>query len=601
MLTVIVHKVTNDKVKDVVIVPQLRLNITKPLGISKWAFYRKYNELPSEKRTEAPTPLLSTLRMIGAVTNHAPRCEVISMTTAAKLLRLCQVPRTVVDSMMAKVEVGDNESTTSDDTSDDAESSGGEDDDDSDGEGDSGGGDDSNGEDDSDGDVSSLDDSSNHHDSPSDHVQVTQPPQLAETGRYGLTSIKNVKERMACMTNIKLQMSHLKDWSQAIYQPGRPVDLRQQSSKTWESQQKRVHEYLGYLYHHKSVSRPNITNYLDTHDFMSFLDFLKCRGVDKAGHTKAVHAAVRVVSFLKTQPTSDSSSVKEALKLLKDMGTQLGQNMVPKPKSREPEQLKEDGRWMDAPELMTRVEAVRLAALANVTKMKAGVITKGDAAKHVHNALLVTMCFGYMPPLRHNSVLLTLTAPPHLGCVHPDCQHKASGCLGNRVFRHHTTGTWWIDVPHHKNTKAWKGTAIKFELPSEVAELMTHHLAWGFRALTNKLDEVAPTIFVNTSTGMPMKDQEVSQYWHKTVLEGSGVKFGPQLCRSIFVSGARDFGLARKSATGMAMIMGNSQDVWDSVYDRHFNSRDAATAMAQMPALRRQMLASAGGVSGAAE
>ena len=602
ILHVIVQRLTSDKVKDLVIVPQLRLNITKPLGISKCAFYRKYNELPSDKRSVAPAPLLSSLRKVGAVTNHAPRCEVVTMTTAAKLLRLCQVPRSVVDSVMAKVDAATYLSTTSDDTGESSDTSESSDTNDSSGGGDSA--DDhesSEGANDSEGEGDVIESPGDSEGDSEVVVTNPPPPQQAEAGRYGLTSIKNIKERGACMNNIQLHMSHLKSWSQALYQPGRPADLRQQSSKTWESQQKRVYEYLGYLYHHKSVPRPNLTNYLDTHDFMSFLDFLRSRGVDKAGHTKALHAAVRVVSYLKTQPTSDSASVKEALKLLKDMGSQLGQNMVPKPKSREPEQLKEDGKWMDAPQLMARVEAVRQAAVTNVTSMKAGVTSRLDAAKSVHNALLVTMCFGYMPPLRHNSVLLTLTAPPHLGCVHPDCQHKASGCLGNRVFRHHTYGSWWLDIPHHKNTKAWKGAAIKFELPGEVAELMQHHLTWGLRALTGMLEEVAPTIFVNTNTGMPLKDQEVSQYWQKTVLEGSGVKFGPQLCRSIFVSGARDLGLAPDSAAGMAMIMGNSQSVWDSVYDRHFNSRDATAAMAAMPALRKQMLHSAAGLPAAAD
>jgi hypothetical protein len=53
--------------------------------------------------------------------------------------------------------------------------------------------------------------------------------------------------------------------------------------------------------------------------------------------------------------------------------------------------------------------------------------------------------------------------------------------------------------------------AIKFQLPQEVAELLEHHLTWGHRSLTGMVEVVAPTLFVNTSTGMPMKDQEISQ------------------------------------------------------------------------------------------
>ena len=38
------------------------------------------------------------------------------------------------------------------------------------------------------------------------------------------------------------------------------------------------------------------------------------------------------------------------------MGTQIGNNMVRKPRDKEPESLKEQGKWMDAPVLMARVK-----------------------------------------------------------------------------------------------------------------------------------------------------------------------------------------------------------------------------------------------------
>ena len=95
-------------------------------------------------------------------------------------------------------------------------------------------------------------------------------------------------------------------------------------------------------------------------------------------------------------------------------------------------------------------------------------------------------------------------------------------------------------------------------------------------------------MFVNTTTGMPMKEQEVSQVWSKTVLQGTGVHFGPQMCRSIFASSTHDLGVS--NTKGMAMIMGTSQNVWDNVYDKHFDSREAHEAMSQMPPIRKQLL-----------
>lgn len=99
---------------------------------------------------------------------------------------------------------------------------------------------------------------------------------------------------------------------------------------------------------------------------------------------------------------------------------------------------------------------------------------------------------------------------------------------------------------------------------------------------------MAPTLFVNVNTGAPLKPQEVSKVWSKTVLEGTGVHFGPQTARSIFVVGTRDNSLPVHP--GMSMLMGNSQNVWDRVYDRHFNERQANEAMATMPKWREQML-----------
>jgi hypothetical protein len=132
--------------------------------------------------------------------------------------------------------------------------------------------------------------------------------------------------------------------------------------------------------------------------------------------------------------------IKEHLDWLKNMGAQLGANMVPRPKAKEPEDLKEQGRWMDAPLLVERVEEVRQEALEGLQAMERGELTRLEAAGIVHDALMATMSFGYMPPMRDTSVLLTLTKPPHKGCIHPDCQHKVTGCLGNRVFKDVATG-----------------------------------------------------------------------------------------------------------------------------------------------------------------
>ena len=576
-----------NKLKEFLAMAQLKNNVAKPLGISKTTFYRKLEDLGPQKRKEATSEMVSTFKRIGAIPSMSPKCELVTLGGAIKLLTMLQVDDMVINSIMSKVLATDYLSSSSSsshpsevETSSNASSGGSSMDgeDEVDGDDDEGDGDDDDDDDDDDGGGGGGFGSITNNDG----------DQPLELGRYGLTSIKNTNEKKACMAHINLEMIHFKEWCQAIYQPNRPIEFKAQSAKTWESQAKRVHEFLGYLHHHKGIKRPSLKDYLDTWSFTSFLDFLKARGVDKAGHTKAIHASIRVVSFIKELATTDQPTARASLKVLKDLGNQIGQNMVPMPKLKGPQELKEQGKWLDAPQLMAKVEGVRLNALAQVKGMKDGNVARMEAAKSVHNALLATMCFGYMPPLRHNSVLLTITAPPHHGCIHIDCQHKDVGCKGNRVYRHSTKGNWWLEVPHHKNTRAWKGTPIRFELPSEVEELLDHHLQWAHRTLTGMLDEVAPTLFVNTTTGMPMKEQEVSQVWSKTVLQGTGVHFGPQMCRSIFASSTHDLGVS--NTKGMAMIMGTSQNVWDNVYDKHFDSREAHEAMSQMPTIRKQLL-----------
>lgn len=202
------------------------------------------------------------------------------------------------------------------------------------------------------------------------------------------------------------------------------------------------------------------------------------------------------------------------------------------------------------------------------------------------------MNFGYLPPMRSNSVLLTTTRPPHHGCIHPDCQHKEAGCLGNRVYRHPSSGTWALDVPHHKNTKRWSGVAMKLALPQEVATLMDHHITWGHRALTICVEEPSPTLFVNKATGGALKPQEASKLWKDVVLEGTGLQFSPHMCRSIFVVGTKDSGVTIPK--GMAMMMGSSQDtIWQSTYDKHFNQREVKHAIDNMPSWRHSMLVEA--------
>jgi hypothetical protein len=68
-----------------------------------------------------------------------------------------------------------------------------------------------------------------------------------------------------------------------------------------------------------------------------------------------------VLAWLRSQPSYQrrAKEVDLALGWMKDMGGQLGANMVARPKRKEPEELRKDGKWMDAPALLAQVEGMR--------------------------------------------------------------------------------------------------------------------------------------------------------------------------------------------------------------------------------------------------
>ena len=69
-------------------------------------------------------------------------------------------------------------------------------------------------------------------------------------------------------------------------------------------------------------------------------------------------------------------------------------------------------------------------------------------ARAVHDALLATFQFGYMPPLRQ-AILITLQHPSHANqCYDEACNRP--GCKGNRLEAL-PDGSYLFTIPHHKN------------------------------------------------------------------------------------------------------------------------------------------------------
>ena len=427
--------------------------------------------------------------------------------------------------------------------------------------------------------------------------------------RYGLGSIRSTHKRNRVMAGIRPQLPVFKLWNTALFQADRPVELLQLGCSSWRDLQQRLFECLGYYHSFHGVQQPRLDHYLEGDRFVAFIAFLQGRGVDKAAFTKHTHAAIRVVSWLATRASSSEQGAKcqEVLQWLHSLSAQLKGNMVKKPRQREPHHLKQQGRWLDAPTLMARVEAVRQAALAAVAALQSGggELTKLQVAGLVNDSLLSCMCFGYMPPLRATTLLsITLPSRAVQPCQHADCQAhmRASGCQGNRVYKDPSTALWHMDLPHHKNSRRWSGAGINVPVPLDLVGLLEFHVKVGHGALSMiEADDgrAVRALFLNVrKCDQALGESDMAKVFTRTVLQGTGVRFGPQMCRSIFVVGTRDMqhqqGVGEGAlGDGAAMVMGNSQQVWDSVYDRHFNTRQAREAMDAMPMWRQQMLAAA--------
>jgi len=436
---------------------------------------------------------------------------------------------------------------------------------------------------------------------------------------------------------INMDMDSMRQWQQGVFQADRPTELVRLSETSWSCLVQRVNEFMGYMWHVQGQANPRLVHYLHATAFVHFISFLQSRGLNKPSLLKATHAAIRVVSWLGSRAALEGGGntprCEKVGSWLQNMHTQLRCNLQMRPKlNHHPEALKEQGKWMDAPNLVLRVDGVRAQAVAGLASLALSSsmgeeqqqqqqqdVSEVEVAGWVHDALFACMCFGYMPPLR-SSTLISLTFSPPGGvaqpCMHPDCQQQlqAAGCLGNRVHQNPTNGKWMLDVVHHKNSSRWGGNCgIRVELPVDLGELLQYHTSRGQPLLLEQVTDVPgmaaqSSLFLNTSQARPLLMQEASTLFSTVVLEGSGCHFGPQTCRSIYVVGSRDLAHSMPSSTsssaapcaactqpsfigpGAAMVMGNKLDVWNSVYDRHFPQRQASEAMRDMEGWRRGML-----------
>ena len=263
------------------------------------------------------------------------------------------------------------------------------------------------------------------------------------------------------------------------------------------------------------------------------------------------------------------------------------------------DQLEAEGGWIDAGQVVyfsTTVVASALGALrlaGGVGCMKIGPTTARPAkvtAWKLHNALLVALNFGYMPPIRPS--VLTSLVHPSMACIDSAMCARAGctikNCKGNRVEKR--GGHYHMVLPHHKNGRKWENKVVQFQLPRELHLLLEAWIDHGWHYLRKGAH--VRTLLLN-SNGEPLTSGTLGSKW-KAMLRESGIQacFPPRRLRHIFVTDRMENpdvpGPADEHA---AVVMGNSVKAWRKHYHTMHEQHGSQAAVDGMQNYRGACLA----------
>ena len=240
-------------------------------------------------------------------------------------------------------------------------------------------------------------------------------------------------------------------------------------------------------------------------------------------------------------------------------------------------ELREEGAWLDAAPLVQAIERARLRALRKL--VECGNRPCEGLARYVHDVLLASLLFGYLPPLRISS-LLAVTFDGQ-GCAKRHC--RVESCLGNRL-EVGATGLLGLVLEHHKTASSKGRGALSIpSLPAKVAELLASYLKHCRGVLAG--DSSVRVLFLS-SHGKALAPAACAAYFREHVLPAVHLKhlsFAPRYLRHIFVSERLSPEAVPGPATAYAAkTMGNSPRAWPTFYlldDKHAAAEQGARDM----------------------
>jgi len=181
-------------------------------------------------------------------------------------------------------------------------------------------------------------------------------------------------------------------------------------------------------------------------------------------------AAKRVLAFLRADSaaqqapysTQQQLQYQQQVEYVESIANQLA-HIKHNPKA-DQQQLKLEGKWLDAIEVVHFVEGLLSKARAAMEALQGkqwafSSMWEGDAkvqaaGRMVHDALLAAFNFGYMPPIRPTCIITikhpAMASTAAAGCKEAGC--TITGCQGNRLCKLEQ-GRWQLQLPHHKNAR----------------------------------------------------------------------------------------------------------------------------------------------------
>lgn len=178
--------------------------------------------------------------------------------------------------------------------------------------------------------------------------------------------------------------------------------------------------FLGWCLRYGQVAQPRLRHMLNARLVVSFLAFVRARGIRRENLASYVGTIIRVVTWLQVTGhlgNTDTTRLPSYLTWLHNLQHQLKHHITPSP-TPSLTQLISQGRWMKPEQLMKCLDQVYKESRAVVMAAAAAGFNPGSLPRpklvQVMEGLFCCLFFGFIPPLRP-SVAISLQRPGYSG------------------------------------------------------------------------------------------------------------------------------------------------------------------------------------------